>query len=144
MSKILFPLTEHFFSVIGNKLLTLANRSIGKYKKYKEVQRSTEKYQEVRRSTKKYEEVARSTKKYKEVQRSTEVCFFPLADDTIDEEMRKYPDYDIVSQMPYMDMFPSEVLRMYPIANQAVQRRASENTIVQGIKINKDNYAVSC
>jgi cell fate (sporulation/competence/biofilm development) regulator YlbF (YheA/YmcA/DUF963 family) len=88
MSKILFPLTEHFFSVIGNKLLTLANRSIGKYKKYrevqrstekyKEVQRSTEKYQEVPRSTKKYQEVRRSSKKYKEVQRSTEFCFFPL------------------------------------------------------------------
>jgi cytochrome P450 len=65
-------------------------------------------------------------------------------DDTIDEEMKKYPDYDIVAQMPYMNMFLSEVLRMYPIANQAVQRRASENTIVQGIKIDKGNYAVSC
>ena len=40
MSKILFPKTEHFCSVLGT-----------------EVPRSTEKYQEVPRSTKKYEEV---------------------------------------------------------------------------------------
>ena len=46
-----------------------------------------------------------------------------------------YPDYDIVTQMPYMDMFVSEVLRMYPIANGALQRRAFEDAVVQGIKI---------
>ncbi|UJR11767.1 hypothetical protein I4U23_015949 [Adineta vaga] len=57
--------------------------------------------------------------------------------DTVDEETKKYPDYDIVAQMSYMDMFLSEVLRMYPIANQAIQRRASEDTIIQGIKIAK-------
>ena len=75
-----------------------------------------------------------------------EIDQLPLTtDDTIDEEMKKYPDYDIVSQMPYMDMFLSEVLRMYPIGYQAVLRRASENTTVQGIKVNKGNYIiVSC
>jgi hypothetical protein len=31
---------------------------------------------------------------------------------------------------------------MYPIANQAVQRRAVEDTIVQGIKIGKGNFHV--
>jgi cytochrome P450 len=74
-----------------------------------------------------------------------EIDQLPLAtDDTSGEEMKKYPDYDIVAQMPYMDMFVSEVLRMYPVANQAVQRRAFEDTIVQGIEIEKGNYVVSC
>ncbi|CAF1278773.1 unnamed protein product [Adineta ricciae] len=56
------------------------------------------------------------------------------------EDAKKYPDYDTVAQMPYMDMFVSEVLRMYPIANTVVQRRAVENTIVQGISIEKDTF----
>ena len=36
-----------------------------------------------------------------------------------------------------MDMFVSEVLRMYPIANLGVERCAYEDTVVQGIKIDK-------
>lgn len=52
-----------------------------------------------------------------------------------------YPDYDIVAQMSYMDMFISEVLRMYPIANGAIQRRATEDTIVQDIQIEKGIYS---
>ena len=69
-----------------------------------------------------------------------EIDQLPLSnDDTSDEETKKYPDYDIVAQMPYMDMFVSEVLRMYPIANTAVQRCASEDTVIQGIKIEKGN-----
>jgi cytochrome P450 len=67
-----------------------------------------------------------------------EIDELPLSnDDKSDEETKKYPDYDIVAQMPYMDMFVSEVLRMYPIANGAVQRCASQNTVVQGIQIEK-------
>ncbi|CAF1663787.1 unnamed protein product, partial [Adineta ricciae] len=58
-------------------------------------------------------------------------------DDDDDEEIKKYPDYDIVSQMSYMDMFVTEVLRMYPIANRGIQRRAMEDTVIQGIKIEK-------
>ncbi len=70
----------------------------------------------------------------------TEIDQLPLDnDDESNEETKKYPDYDIVAQMPYMDMFVSEVLRMYPIANGAVQRRATEDTVVQGIKIEKGN-----
>jgi cytochrome P450 len=61
-------------------------------------------------------------------------------DDISNDETKKYPDYDIVAQMPYMDMFVSEVLRMHPIANTVVQRRASEDTVIQGIKIEKGNY----
>jgi cytochrome P450 len=69
-----------------------------------------------------------------------EVDQLPLEnDDDDDEETKKYPDYDIVAQMPYMDMFVSEVLRMYPIANRAIQRRAIEDTVVQGITIEKGN-----
>ncbi|CAF3817280.1 unnamed protein product [Rotaria sp. Silwood1] len=70
----------------------------------------------------------------------TESDQLPLGNgDRSDEETTEYPDYDVVAQMPYMDMFVSEVLRMYPIANGAVQRSASEDTIVQGIKIEKGN-----
>ncbi|UJR34777.1 hypothetical protein I4U23_027556 [Adineta vaga] len=54
-----------------------------------------------------------------------------------DENAMEYPDYEIVSQLPYMDMVISEVLRMYPIANVAVQRRALDDTIVKGIHIQK-------
>jgi hypothetical protein len=101
MSKILFPITEHFVLFLRLKLLTYSHKSIVKCrevrrrstkkyrevqrstKKYREVQRSTEKYEEVRRSTEKYEEVQRSTEKYEEVQRSTEVCFFPLVEKSL-------------------------------------------------------------
>ncbi|CAF1349248.1 unnamed protein product [Adineta steineri] len=68
----------------------------------------------------------------------SEIDQLPLGnDETSDEEAKTYPDYDIVAQMPYMDKFVSEILRMYPIANVAIQRCASEDTIVQGIKIEK-------
>lgn len=44
---------------------------------------------------------------------------------------------DRIAQMPYMDMFLSEVLRMHPISNPSIQRRAFEDTVVQGIEIKK-------
>ncbi|CAF1460960.1 unnamed protein product [Rotaria sordida] len=70
-----------------------------------------------------------------------EIDQFTLSNnDQSDDETRKYPDYDLVAQMPYMDMFVSEVLRMYPIGNGAVQRYAFEDTVVQGIKIEEGNY----
>jgi cytochrome P450 len=43
-----------------------------------------------------------------------------------------------------MDMFVSEVLRMYPIGVRSVERRATEDTVVQGIKIDKGNYMFLC
>ena len=53
-----------------------------------------------------------------------EIDQLPLSDgDGSDEDMKKYPDYDLVAQMPYMDMFVTEILRMYPIANVAIQRQ---------------------
>lgn len=60
-------------------------------------------------------------------------------DDGLNEEAKKYPDYDVVAQMPYMDMVISEVLRMYPIANQFVVRRAREDINIQGIQLEKSN-----
>ena len=42
--------------------------------------------------------------------------------------------------MSYIDMFVSEVLRMYPIVPGIIQRRAIEDTVVNGIKIDKSNY----
>lgn len=69
-----------------------------------------------------------------------EIDQLPLdTDDSSGEETKKYPDYDIVAQMPYMNMFISEVLRMYPIANTAIERCAFEDTVVQGVKIDKGN-----
>ena len=73
-----------------------------------------------------------------------EVDQLPLDnDDKPDEETKTNPDYDVVAQMPYMDMFVSEVLRMYPIANTVIQRRASEDTVIQGIPIEKGNHRLS-
>ena len=71
----------------------------------------------------------------------TEIDELPLSNDQngLDEETKKYPDYDIVAQMPYMDMVVSEVLRMYPIANVGIQRRAREDIVVKGIPIEKSN-----
>ena len=71
-----------------------------------------------------------------------EIDQLPLSsdDNNDDDNSKKYPDYDIVAQLPYMDMFVSEVLRMYPIANTAIQRRATDDTVIQGIKIDKGSY----
>ncbi|CAF0916640.1 unnamed protein product [Adineta steineri] len=68
-----------------------------------------------------------------------EIDQFPIDsdDNTNDEKMKEYPDHNIVTHLSYMDMFISEVLRMYPIGNFTVQRCAMENTIVQGINIEK-------
>lgn len=63
--------------------------------------------------------------------------------DDFDEEMKKYPDYDIVAGMPYMDMFISEVLRMYPIASRVINRCAVEDTVIQGIQIDKGKRKIS-
>ena len=69
-----------------------------------------------------------------------EIDELPLSsDENTDENTKKYPDYDVVAQMSYMDMVVSEILRMYPIANLAIQRVAREDTIVQGIPIKKGN-----
>jgi cytochrome P450 len=70
-----------------------------------------------------------------------EIDQLPLDNDDNGGQMTyKHPDYDIVAQMPYMDHFISEVLRMYPISNTVVQRCAAEDTIVQGITIEKGNF----
>lgn len=67
-----------------------------------------------------------------------EIDQLPLEHDhTNDEQGKIYPDYDIVAQMPYMNMFVSEVLRMYPIANAAIERCAVEDTVVHEIQIDK-------
>jgi cytochrome P450 len=88
-------------------------------------------------------ELARNPEVLEKLQ--AEIDQLPLGnDDCDDEETKKYPDYDIVAQMPYMDMFVTEVLRMYPIANRAILRRAIEDTVVQGIKIEKGNYRFFC
>lgn len=67
-----------------------------------------------------------------------EIDELPLST-TDNDEARKYPDYDIVAQMPYMDLFISEVLRMYPMGSRGSHRRSTEDAVVQGIKIDKGN-----
>ena len=77
---------------------------------------------------------------HEKLQAEIDQLSFSTDNDDDDDEMKKYPDYDIVAQMSYMDMFISEVLRMYPIVPGIIQRRAVENTVVRGIKIDKGNY----
>jgi len=43
-------------------------------------------------------------------------------DDNHDDKTKKYPDYGIIVQMSYMDTFVSDVLKMYPITNTAIQK----------------------
>ena len=73
--------------------------------------------------------------------RHPEVLYMPQAE--IDQlplsDAKIYRDYDTVTQMHYMNVFISKDLRMYPNANAAIQRVASGDTIVQGIKIKKGN-----
>ena len=72
-----------------------------------------------------------------------EVDELPLCtDDDVDDEAKRYPDYNAIVQMPYMDLFISEVLRMYPIGPTVTQRCAIEDTVVQGIKIDKGNSLI--
>lgn len=72
-----------------------------------------------------------------------EIDQLPLSSNENDEdETQKYPDYDIVAKMPYMELFISEVLRMHPIANSVVLRQATEDTVVNGMKITKGSYPV--
>ncbi|CAF3736246.1 unnamed protein product [Rotaria sordida] len=46
-------------------------------------------------------------------------------------------DYDRINNMTYMDLFIREVLRMFPIALQAVSRECNTETIVCNYKIEK-------
>ena len=84
-------------------------------------------------------ELARHPDVLKKLQ--AEIDQLPLdRNDSGDEKTYKHPDYDIVAQMPYMDHFIFEVLRMYPIGNAGIQRCAAEDTVVQGINIEKGNF----
>ena len=46
-------------------------------------------------------------------------------------------DYDRINNMTYMDLFIREVLRMFPIALQAVSRECNMETTVSGYTIEK-------
>ena len=84
--------------------------------------------------------------KYPDIQGKlrVEIDQLPLSyDNKDDDEMKKYPEYDVVAQMSYMDMFVSEVLRMYPIVPGIIQRRATEDTFVNGIQIDKGSIIQS-
>jgi cytochrome P450 family 13 len=46
-----------------------------------------------------------------------------------------YGDYDLVANMPYMDLFVREVLRMFPVVPQASNRQCNATTSVCGYTI---------
>jgi cytochrome P450 len=50
------------------------------------------------------------------------------------------PNYDIVLNMIYMDMFVRETLRMYPTAIAATKRECNTTTTVCGHEIEKGRY----
>ena len=59
------------------------------------------------------------------------------------------PSYDTVMQMDYLDMFIRETLRMYPIAQIAVNRQSTEDfdipnigTIPAGTRVGIDMYTL--
>lgn len=47
-------------------------------------------------------------------------------------------DYDSVTDLPYMEMFIKETLRMYPLANNVVNRRCISKCTIKGVEIPKD------
>jgi cytochrome P450 len=49
-------------------------------------------------------------------------------------------DYDRVTNMNYLDLFIREVLRMFPVAIQAISRECNEDTIVCGYNIRKGQF----
>ncbi|CAF1138136.1 unnamed protein product, partial [Didymodactylos carnosus] len=55
----------------------------------------------------------------------------------------EHPNYDIISNMEYMDIFIKEVLRMYPIPVSIINRECNKDTTVCGYKITKaDVYSI--
>jgi len=46
-------------------------------------------------------------------------------------------DYELIDKIEYLDLFVKEVLRMYPVAIQAISREASTDTIIQNYQINQ-------
>lgn len=53
------------------------------------------------------------------------------------DKISKEEDYDKINNIVYLDLFVKEVLRMYPIAIQAISRECNEDTIVSGYHIHK-------
>ena len=45
------------------------------------------------------------------------------------------PDVDVIVNLPYLDMFVREVLRMYPVSMQAMTRECNTSTVVCNHKI---------
>ena len=59
--------------------------------------------------------------------------------DEIDEHWHeeKEVDYDVISEMKYLDIFIREVLRMRSNTNRIISRECSQSTTVSGHKIEK-------
>ena len=51
-------------------------------------------------------------------------------------------DCDVVMNMPYMDLFIKEVLRMYPITTTGMTRECNTSTVVCGHQIEKGTLSV--
>jgi cytochrome P450 len=55
----------------------------------------------------------------------------------IDQITKEEFDYDRINDNNYLDLFIKEVLRMFPIAIQAISRECNQDTIVSGYNIHK-------
>jgi len=54
-----------------------------------------------------------------------------------DWKNEEHVDYDILTNMTYLDMFVREVLRMFPPATQAITRECNTTTTVCGYTVEK-------
>ena len=49
-------------------------------------------------------------------------------------------DFDRINNCEYLDWFVREILRMYPIAVQAISRECNQETLINGYRIQKGLY----
>jgi len=55
----------------------------------------------------------------------------------IDQITKEEFNYDLINDNNYLDLFIKEVLRIFPIAIQAISRECNQDTIVSGHNIQK-------
>jgi cytochrome P450 len=51
-------------------------------------------------------------------------------------------DYDCINNINYLDWFIKEVLRMFPIAIQAISRECNQDTVICGYNIHKGQWII--
>lgn len=53
------------------------------------------------------------------------------------QENEKEPNYDVITNIPYIDLFIREVLRLYSFSGRVRMRKANETTVICGHQIEK-------